>query len=609
MKKLFRISGTLLLLAVLLSVMTPAKEVRADASKRYTVIVIENATEITYSSGDKVIYTTPEILDSTKAAALQFADSLFQQGVDDYVAVVYYDQSGAHVVSGFVSDLNVVKKSINSIKRNYGFNMEAGLLEAENLLHDIDCPNKNVIVINTGCNDGDDSRYDYNGHYKSSVVGNSWEWTSTGICSYAYANTAYDAAVSLKKCATVYSIGVFNIFEDMPSRGDDIVALQKMLARDIASDGEYYLEADGVEQVSDKMHEIWEKYRQQVYTVTPVSSDGSLGSITGGGNVLEGDSVTVRATPADHSRFLGWYIGDKLVSTDAEYTYVPSKETVAPTARFQRVLPVAATVNSPLYGSVSCPDSIGLGDTVKYKAKPGVGYKFVGWYRDGVFVSSENPYRFIADENNTNLHAVFSLDESLDEDALARQAENSDLPTLLLEGHPDKSMAKLTWTDAGDDVVYEIYRSLCDGKKNYKKAGETAKRSFTIKNLDKDKAYKFFVTAYKYIDGNKVYTAKALNVHVAFPGYGKTNVKAVSVGSANVTIKEGGKTKIKASAAAQDKKKKIVDHTAAFRYVTSDRSIATVNKNGVIKARKKGACTVYVLANNGVRKAVKVTVK
>lgn len=116
MKKLFRISGTLLLLAVLLSVMMPAKEVRAEAGKRYTVIVIENSSQIVYRIGGREIYTRPEILDSTKAAALQFADSLFQQGIDDHVAVVYYD-SGAHVVSGFVSDLDDVEQSINSIEK------------------------------------------------------------------------------------------------------------------------------------------------------------------------------------------------------------------------------------------------------------------------------------------------------------------------------------------------------------------------------------------------------------------------------------------------------------------------------------------------------------
>lgn len=107
-----------------------------------------------------------------------------------------------------------------------------------------------MIVINTGANDSDESRYDYHGHYKSSVVENNWKWTTTGIHSYAYANTAYNAAVFLKESATVYSIGVFDVFEDMPSEGDDLIALQKMLARDIASDGEYYLEADSVEQVS-----------------------------------------------------------------------------------------------------------------------------------------------------------------------------------------------------------------------------------------------------------------------------------------------------------------------------------------------------------------------
>ena len=41
----------------------------------------------------------------------------------------------------------------------------------------------------------------------------------------------------------------------------------------------------------------------------------------------------------------------------------------------------------------------------------------------------------------------------------------------------------------------------------------------------------------------------------------------------------------------------------------SDTSIATVDKNGKIKGIKKGTCTIYIYAINGLTKKVKVTVK
>ena len=49
-------------------------------------------------------------------------------------------------------------------------------------------------------------------------------------------------------------------------------------------------------------------------------------------------------------------------------------------------------------------------------------------------------------------------------------------------------------------------------------------------------------------------------------------------------------------------------HAKEFRYATADKSIATVNKNGKITAKKKGSCVIYVYARNGLAKKVKVKV-
>jgi len=45
-----------------------------------------------------------------------------------------------------------------------------------------------------------------------------------------------------------------------------------------------------------------------------------------------------------------------------------------------------------------------------------------------------------------------------------------------------------------------------------------------------------------------------------------------------------------------------------LRYYSSDRNVATVNAAGKIRARGVGSCTIYVMANNGVRASVKVRV-
>ena len=44
-------------------------------------------------------------------------------------------------------------------------------------------------------------------------------------------------------------------------------------------------------------------------------------------------------------------------------------------------------------------------------------------------------------------------------------------------------------------------------------------------------------------------------------------------------------------------------------YESSNTKVATVTKKGVIRAKAKGTCMVYVYAQNGVYKKIKVTVK
>ena len=54
---------------------------------------------------------------------------------------------------------------------------------------------------------------------------------------------------------------------------------------------------------------------------------------------------------------------------------------------------------------------------------------------------------------------------------------------------------------------------------------------------------------------------------------------------------------------------KLVDHVAKVRFYSTNANVATVDANGKVKAIAKGSCTIYAIANNGVRASVKVKVK
>ena len=70
----------------------------------------------------------------------------------------------------------------------------------------------------------------------------------------------------------------------------------------------------------------------------------------------------------------------------------------------------------------------------------------------------------------------------------------------------------------------------------------------------------------------------------------------------------GMKSTIKATVTGLTAGKKILQHVAILRYYTSNKKVATVTNKGVINAVAPGSCTIYVMANNGVRKSVKVTI-
>ena len=61
------------------------------------------------------------------------------------------------------------------------------------------------------------------------------------------------------------------------------------------------------------------------YTITVTSDDEGNSTVSGGGSVERGDSVTLRATAGSDATFLGWYEGATLLSSANPYTFTPSR--------------------------------------------------------------------------------------------------------------------------------------------------------------------------------------------------------------------------------------------------------------------------------------------
>lgn len=190
------------------------------------------------------------------------------------------------------------------------------------------------------------------------------------------------------------------------------------------------------------------------------------------------------------------------------------------------------------------------------------------------------------------------------------QVSKLKLPILLATGKGGNRKITISWRSYEDADGYDCYWSYCDGKRSYKKLAtvKAAKDRVTSRRLANNRRYKYFVAAYKLIDGKKVYIAKSNTLHVALKDAKATNAKKVTVNQTNVRLKAGDTFVIRSRTKLENTNKKELLHVAAYRYYTSDQSVASVSKTGKIKALKSGTCVIYVVANNGVYGTIKVTV-
>ena len=171
-----------------------------------------------------------------------------------------------------------------------------------------------------------------------------------------------------------------------------------------------------------------------------------------------------------------------------------------------------------------------------------------------------------------------------------------------------KNSVTVKWNKVKNADGYIVYGAKCGAKSKYKVlkvvSGKTT--SYTQKKLKKGTYYKYNIVAFKNINGAKVTTAVSKKIHATTLG-GKYGVaKAVKVNKTKATIKKGKTFKIKAS---EIKKDKTIKRHRAVCYESSNTAVATVDAKGKVKGVKKGKCTIYVYAQNGVYKTVNITVK
>jgi hypothetical protein len=172
------------------------------------------------------------------------------------------------------------------------------------------------------------------------------------------------------------------------------------------------------------------------------------------------------------------------------------------------------------------------------------------------------------------------------------------------------------WGFVDNAEQYEIYAAKCGtneftlvatvvASQNELRFSEVNGKKLKDKNCEKA-----YVVACRKVNGEFEEITRTITGHTAGKENGKyTNIQKVHTLQKAITLKVGNAALIKSDFAVFDNSKTPLDHVPVLRYMSSDKKVATVDEDGVVTAKGKGKCTIYVIANNGFKGKVKVTVK
>ena len=119
-----------------------------------------------------------------------------------------------------------------------------------------------------------------------------------------------------------------------------------------------------------------EEIANEYYAIT-LSADNDSGTIVGGGVFLKGSYARIKAVPLPSGGFVGWYSGEQLVSTDADYRFLVMND-AALTAKFIPVEQHAIYFNATVGGSITSAEGLySSGAITEIAAVADDGYVFV----------------------------------------------------------------------------------------------------------------------------------------------------------------------------------------------------------------------------------------
>ena len=148
----------------------------------------------------------------------------------------------------------------------------------------------------------------------------------------------------------------------------------------------------------------------QTYTITALSSNNSMGTVTGGGSYSAGTTVQLIANPAANHHFVSWNDGN---TSNPRYITVTGNATYIATFAVNQYQITVLSSNDAM-GTVSGSGAYDYGSVVQIRANPSAGHEFVYW-NDG---NTNNP-RDITVTGNATYVANFQPTVGIDDNNLS----------------------------------------------------------------------------------------------------------------------------------------------------------------------------------------------
>jgi uncharacterized repeat protein (TIGR02543 family) len=194
----------------------------------------------------------------------------------------------------------------------------------------------------------------------------------------------------------------------------------------------------------------FEEQEPDTYNINVSPNPNVGGTVTGGGNYMEGEPCTVTAIANAGYTFVEWTENGEQVSTEANYTFTASGNRTL-VAEFQiQSYTISATANPMEGGTVSGAGTYEYGTTCTLTATANYEYAFVKWTKDGEEVSTEATFTFTVTANEDYV-AHFEGPDAIEEGTIECQ----------IFPNPFTSILSIATEQVPESIrVYDIYGRL-----------------------------------------------------------------------------------------------------------------------------------------------------